>query len=308
MKFFMGPKPWPETVQELEALGHEHVELADAEVYLNATQNPRLIPPLPAGVKWVQHCFAGVNGLIDAGVISEDGLPWCNAKGAFGKPVAETALGLLLAAAHNHKKFALAGTWDIAREVDSTQKWLYPRAARSRVAIFGAGGIGRELIRLLEPFDCHITAVTRTGHAVEGADVNVAIGEADHVWGEADFIVSILPMTVQTAGLIDAACFRAMKPSALFINVGRGATVNTDDLVWALETGEIAGAAMDVVDPEPLPDGHPLFALPNATITPHIAASSQVAKHHIAQVVDANARAFAAGEPLSTRVDVQAGY
>ena len=97
---------------------------------------------------------------------------------------------------------------------------------------------------------------------VEGADEVVPMDKADHVWGSADFIFCILPATKDTEGLIDAAAFRAMKPSAIFINVGRGSTVVTDDLVDALREGEIAGAGLEVVDPEPLPDDHPLLSLP----------------------------------------------
>ena len=134
------------------------------------------------------------------------------------------------------------------------------------------------------------------------------MADAAHVWGEADVIFCILPATQETEGLIDAAKFRAMKPSALFINVGRGSTVVTDGLVDALREGEIAGAGLEVVDPEPLPDGHPLLSLPNCTMTPHMAASAHVAQFHLGAIFNANAAAWERGEAIPTRVDAEAGY
>ncbi|WP_165241665.1 D-isomer specific 2-hydroxyacid dehydrogenase family protein [Corynebacterium lizhenjunii] len=306
MKFYMGPRQWPETIADIQSAGHELVQdIHQAEVLVNTTPNPAKIS-VPGNIKWVQHCYTGVNQLIDAGVIHD--VPWCNTAGAFATPVAESALGLLLSVAHHHKAFALAASWSVARELDQSQAWVYPQAAPKRLAVFGAGGIGKEFIRMVAPFGLHITAVNRSGTQVPGADVTLAMADAAHVWGEADFIVCILPLTPDTAGLVDAAIFRAMKPSALFINVGRGGTVVTEDLVDALRSGEIAGAGLEVVDPEPLPDGHPLYTLPNCTMTPHMAASADVAKYHIGAVFNANAAAWEAGEEMPTRVDVERGY
>ncbi len=309
MKYFMGPETWQPMVDDLSAAGHERVEnLADAEVYVNTTPSPRRIPEMPDNIGWVQHCFTGVNQLIDAGLITPEGLPWCNSAGAFAKPVAECALGLLLSQAHQHKAFAQAGTWSVAKELDEAQEWIYDQQGPKNVAILGAGGIGKQLIALLKPFGVHITAVNRSGRPVEGADEVVAMADAAHVWGEADVIFCILPATAETEGLIDAAKFRAMKPSALFINVGRGSTVVTDDLVDALREGEIAGAGLEVVDPEPLPDGHPLLSLPNCTMTPHIGATKHVAQYHMGDIFNANAAAWGKGEPMPTQVDPEAGY
>lgn len=309
MKYFMGPETWQPTVDDLSAVGHERVEnLDDAEVYVNTTPSPRRIPEMPDNIGWVQHCFTGVNQLIDAELITPEGLPWCNSAGAFAKPVAECALGLLLSQAHQHKAFAQAGTWSVAKELDEAQEWIYDQQGPKKVAILGAGGIGKQLIALLKPFGVHITAVNRSGRPVEGADEVVAMADAAHVWGEADVIFCVLPATAETEGLIDAAKFRAMKPSALFINVGRGSTVVTDDLVDALREGEIAGAGLEVVDPEPLPDDHPLLSLSNCTMTPHIGATKHVAQYHMGDIFNANAAAWEKGEPMPTQVDPEAGY
>lgn len=296
---------------DIDAAGHQQVDSIDqAQVYINTSPKPEEVPAIPANIEFVQHCFTGVNQMIDAGIITESSIPWCNAAGAFAKPVAESALGLLLSQAHHHKRFALEATWDGAREIDESQAWLYsPNGhAPKRVAIFGAGGIGQELISMLKPFGVHITAVNRSGRAVEGADETHSLADATSVWSEADFIVLIMPLTEETNGLVDSAKFRAMKRSAILVNVGRGKLVNTDDLVEALRTGEIAGAGLEVMDPEPLPDGHPLWELKNCTMTPHMGASWQVADLHLGEIFNANARAWEEGKPLPTHVDPKAGY
>ncbi|MEO5305540.1 D-isomer specific 2-hydroxyacid dehydrogenase family protein [Corynebacterium sp. c25Ua_47] len=309
MRYFMGPDVWAATVADIDAAGHERVEsLAEAEVFVNTASDPAQTPEIPENIQWVQYCFTGVNRHIEAGLIRPDGLPWCNSAGAFAKPVAESALGLMLSQAHHHKAFALAKSWSVARELDESQAWLYDQQGPTRVLIVGAGGIGTQLMAYLRPFGVHITAVNRSGRPVDGADVTLPIERVDEAWGEADFVVSILPATAATKALFDAAVFRAMKPSAVFINVGRGSTVVTDDLVDALRTGEIAGAGLEVMDPEPLPDGHPLYELPNATLTPHMAASDHVAQYHLGAIFNANAAAWERGEDMPTRVDPDAGY
>lgn len=309
MRYFIGPDVWAPTVRDIDAAGHERVEsLAEAEVFVNTSSDPAAVPDLPENIQWVQYCFTGVNHLIEAGIIRSDGVPWCNSAGAFAKPVAESALGLLLSQAHHHKAFALAKSWSVARELDESQAWLYDQQGPQHVMIVGAGGIGRQLIAYLKPFGVHITAVNRSGRAVEGADVTIPIEQVDEVWGEADFVINILPATAATEHFFDAEIFRAMKNSAVFVNVGRGSTVVTDDLVEALREGSIAGAGLEVVDPEPLPEGHPLYDLPNATMTPHMGASFQVAEHHIGAIFNANAAAWERGEPMPTRVDPDAGY
>ena len=296
---------------DIDAAGHKEVDSIDqAQVYINTSSKAEDVPEMPANIEFVQHCFTGVNQMIESGVLTDNSVPWCNAAGAFAKPVAESALGLLLSQAHHHKRFALEATWDGAREIDESQAWLYtPNGhAPKRVAIFGAGGIGQELISMLAPFGVHITAVNRSGRKVAGADVTLPLSDATSVWSEADFIVLIMPLTEETIGLVDAAKFKAMKKSAILINVGRGKLVNTDDLVEALRTGEIAGAGLEVVDPEPLPDDHPLWGMKNCTMTPHMGASWQVADFHLGEIFNANAAAWEEGKPLPTLIDPKAGY
>jgi phosphoglycerate dehydrogenase-like enzyme len=125
---------------------------------------------------------------------------------------------------------------------------------------------------------------------------------------EADVVVNCLPMTPDTADMFDARVFKVMKPTAFFVNVGRGGTVDTDALVAALHAGMIAGAGLDVTDPEPLPADHPLWKAPNLIITPHYSAWSDVGRERRWLLYRENLRRFVAGEPLLSVVDPERGY
>lgn len=305
MKFHMHPERWDEVIAEVEEAGHAHVaDIADAE-FLIFNGRPRDFPdPLPEGIRFIQWPFAGVDHLIARGVMTSS-VRWANAAGVYARPVAEVALGLIIAQFHQFKATTLAGSFTHKEKVEATQQWLF---RDKTVALFGAGGIARELMEMLRPFDVHTIAVNRSGDEVAGADETFALDAAGEVWGRADIVVLSMPLTDQTRGLVGADKFRQMKDSALLVNVGRGALVVTDDLVEALNDAQIAGAAMDVTDPEPLPEGHPLWAMDNVLISPHIAAPAEVARMLIGEQVIANAAAFERGEQMPTEVDVEAGY
>jgi phosphoglycerate dehydrogenase-like enzyme len=125
---------------------------------------------------------------------------------------------------------------------------------------------------------------------------------------EADYIVNCAPLTPQTTGLFDQTFFAAMKPAAYFLSVGRGSSTVTDDLVAALQARRIAGAALDVTDPEPLPPAHPLWRLPNVIITPHISGDTPLADQARRAMVRENLRRYVAGDALYAVVDVERGY
>ncbi len=125
---------------------------------------------------------------------------------------------------------------------------------------------------------------------------------------EADYIVNCAPLTPQTTDLFDQTFFAAMKPAAYFLSVGRGRSTVTDDLVAALQARRIAGAALDVTDPEPLPPAHPLWRLPNVIITPHISGDTPLADQARRAVVRENLRRYVAGDALYAVVDVERGY
>ena len=242
------------------AAGHEPVGLEEAE-FLIYTGGP-LPDPLPESVGFVQFVFSGIDRLLDAGVI-RPGVRWANAAGVYGRPVAEIALTLLLSQLHHVKTATLASSFSARGAIDAAQGWLIDGGT---VAIIGAGGIADALIPMLRPFGVKVIAVNRSGRPVEGADETYPQSKAGHVWEEADAFILAAPLTEETSGMVDAGVLARMKRSAVVVNVGRGELIVTDDLVAALRDGDRRGRD-GRHRPEPLPDGHPLWRLPNCTIT-----------------------------------------
>ena len=176
------------------------------------------------------------------------------------------------------------------------------------MVVLGAGGITTSLLQLLAPFRCPVTVVRRSGEPVEGAARTVAMDELDAVLADALVVVLALALTPETRHVIGAGQLAAMRDDAWLVNVARGPHVDTDALVTALRDGAIGGAGLDVTDPEPLPDGHPLWSLPNCLITPHTANPWQTAQPLLARRITDNVRRSAAGEPLVGLVDLDRGY
>jgi phosphoglycerate dehydrogenase-like enzyme len=161
-----------------------------------------------------------------------------------------------------------------------------------RVLIIGAGAIGEALATRL--IACEST-VTRVARSVR--DGVHAVSELPELLPDAEIVVLLLPLTPETTGLVDAEFLGLMRDGALLVNAARGPVVVTDDLVTELQSGRI-NAAMDVTDPEPLPEGHPLWSLPNALITPHVAGTVQGLMPRAFDLLDAQLRRYIAGEPL----------
>jgi phosphoglycerate dehydrogenase-like enzyme len=248
--------------------------------------------------EWVQLPSAGIDWLFDQDLY-RSGITWTCAKGAFGDAVAELALGLLIAG------FRCIGAYARA------DRWL-PEEGRtlsgSHLAILGAGGIASALLELLKPFGVETSVVRRSPRPVPLADRVVTMGELPKVLSAADAVVLALPLTEATRGVIGAEELAAMKPDAWLVNVGRGKLVDTSALVKALSDGSIGGAALDVTDPEPLPDGHPLWTLPNVILTPHVGATAPMSAGPFSHLVGENLRRWRSDEPLLGLVDADAGY
>jgi D-3-phosphoglycerate dehydrogenase len=174
--------------------------------------------------------------------------------------------------------------------------------------IIGTGGIGRALASFLQPLGASVLAMNRSGAPMPGARETYPVERLLDVIGRADFVVVAAAHTPATHQLIDARALKSMKPGAWLINVARGGLVDTDALVQALRDGTIGGAALDVTDPEPLPDGHPLWTLPDVLITPHVANTWRMAIPDLKRLIERNVRAFALGEPLEGLVDPALGY
>jgi len=172
------------------------------------------------------------------------------------------------------------------------------------VVIMGVGGIGAEAARHCAHFGMNVIAVdARREDVPEGVATMVRPDKLDEVLPEADFVIMTIPHTPETKGLMNADKFKLMKKSAFLINIGRGMTVKLDDLVEALRVGEIRGAGLDVYEEEPLRSDHPLWAMPNVLLTPHVAAYGPYLEERRTEVLMDNARRFAKGEQLRNLVD-----
>ena len=178
----------------------------------------------------------------------------------------------------------------------------------ANVTILGGGGITERLLHLLQPFECRITVVRNSDVAMDGADEVLEADRYVDALADADLVVLALALTPDTEGMLSRNEFELMRPGAWIVNVARGRHIVTDDLVWALEQGIIGGAVLDVTEPEPLPDDHPLWTLPNCIITPHVGNTPEMEVPLLSERVTTNVRLFAAGEPLVGHVDPQRGY
>jgi D-3-phosphoglycerate dehydrogenase len=166
-----------------------------------------------------------------------------------------------------------------------------------------AGAIGRELIAMLEPHEVEIVAVTRSGR-----DGTLPVERLGEVWGAADHFVIAAPATDGTRHLVGAEELAQMRSHTWIVNIARGALIDPDALVDALREERIGGAALDVTEPEPLPDDHPLWDEPRALITPHVANPQQTMDRDLAERVRENVLRFAAGEALLAPVSRDRGY
>jgi D-3-phosphoglycerate dehydrogenase len=296
----VGPDPMPEIVAAVREGGGIVVDAADAEAIVWLGNDPAVLAPqLHEGVRWVQLFHAGVENWLASGSI-DTGRVWSSAASVFSTQVAEHALALMLAGVHRIGEGAQAERWE---------ERFGGLLAGASVLIVGAGGIGSALIEMLGPFDVEIVAVTRRGLPVPGARSTIASARlGEEQWRRADVVVLAAPATPATRHLVDERVLRALPSNAWVVNVARGSLIDTGALVTALDQGWIGGAALDVCDPEPLPEGHPLWRHPRAILTPHAAAPPAQVTASMALRVRENVGHWLAGEPLTGAIDLQRGY
>jgi phosphoglycerate dehydrogenase-like enzyme len=287
-------------VVAVEAGGGLVVEPAEAEALVWAdAARPDLLPEVLAGttgLRWVQLPFAGIENFTH---LLDTERTWTCGKGVYAPPVAEHALAMALAGLRHLVGYGRARRWEapVGRNLIG-----------ANVVILGGGEIARELLGLLHPFGVTSTVVRRRPTPVEGATRTVGADRLHEVLPDADVVVLALALTPETEGIIAAPELALMGTDAWIVNVARGRHIVTDDLVAALRAGSIGGAALDVTEPEPLPEPHPLWELPNVLITPHVGNTPEMGVPLLAARVTENVRRFAVGEPLLGLVDVEQGY
>ena len=284
----------PDLERAVREGGGELAALEDADGLVWLGGKPGELPELPGSVRWVQLPSAGVEQWLRAGRI-DGSRAWTSATGAFGLPVAEHALALMLAGDKALHAFARETSW-----VDDGRHHVRALEGET-VTIVGAGGIGRALMDMLEPHDVEVLAVTRSGR-----DGTLPVDRIDEIWPKADHFVIAAPATDATKHIVGEAELAAMQAHSWIVNIARGSLIDTDALVAALD--RIGGAALDVTDPEPLPDGHPLWEAPNVLITPHVANPPSAMDRDLAKRVQENVRRFGAGEELEAPVSPENGY
>jgi len=281
--------------------------VADAEVLVGScseeilAQGPRL--------RWIQVYSAGVDRCMGHADLLQGDRILTNGQKIGSPALAEHAIALMMAlvrALDVYHANQLDGSWQ--RDVGMERQDFMELEGRT-VLIVGLGGIGTQTAKRAHGLGMRVIA-TR-GSRREGPDYVEYVGLADETLelaGQADVVINTAPLTDETRGLFDSEFFRAMKPTAYFVSVGRGASTVTDDLVAALNNGEIAGAGLDVTDPEPLPAGHPLWTTPRVLISPHTAGRSDKGRDRLFLLVAENLRRYVAGEPLLSVVDLERGY
>lgn len=247
-------------------------------------------------IEWVQLPFAGVDAFAD---VLTNNVKFTSAKGAYRQPVAEHALALMLALARKLPERVMAKSWGKKFAVS-----LYD----SKVLIIGGGGITEELLRLLAAFDTQVNVIRKHPRPMSHANQVLSFDQLDVQVAEADFIVLAAALTAETDGLFSHKRFELMKPTAYLVNIARGKMVDSEALQAALTQGLLAGAAIDVTDPEPLPDRHPLWSAPNLLITPHTADTNAQVIKLFSERLAINVKAWLGLGSWIGEVDPKLGY
>jgi len=256
---------------------------------------------------WIQLSTAGVERCLQEPAIRERHLLVTNLQRAAGPSMAEHVIAVMLVLSRHLDWF-----FQEQQQARWTRGEDAPRPADlegKTVLVVGLGGIGTEVARRAHALGMRVTATRASGH--NGPDFVSYVGLPDELTKlakDADFVVNCTPLTPQTTGIFNSAFFADMKPTAYFLSVGRGKSTVTADLIAALKEGRIAGAGLDVVDPEPLPAESPLWHLPNVIVTPHVSANTPLAEEERDALLRENLRRYVAGEPMLAVVDLERGY
>ncbi|QIX26678.1 2-hydroxyacid dehydrogenase [Nocardioides sp. JQ2195] len=251
--------------------------------YMKWADQPRVLAAL-SSLKVVNTLTAGVDAIKDH---VPEGVQLCNGRGIHNASTAELAVTLVLA--------SLRGVPDFVRAQDrgAWQPTVTESLADKTVMIVGHGSIGKSIEERLSGFECDVVRVART--ARQGVH---PLSEIDDLLPGADVVILIVPLTDETRGLVDEGFLERMRDGALLVNLARGPVVDTDALLSALHTGRLS-AALDVTDPEPLPEGHPLWEAPNLLVVPHVGGASSAMWPRAHRVIREQLERFASGEPLA---------
>ncbi|MGO4146409.1 D-2-hydroxyacid dehydrogenase [Paenarthrobacter sp. YAF11_1] len=253
-------------------------------------------------LKWVHVSAAGVSQHLFDELINSD-VAYTNSRGVLSRAIAEFALGFVLDIAKDSQgslKLQQGGRWQhrVTRKVQG-----------QRALVVGTGSIGREIAALFSAVGLRVSGAGRSSRPGHGCFEEIHSSQRlALVVRDFDYVVLAAPLTDDTRHLVDEDVLSAMRPTAHLINVGRGELVDTDALVDALGSGSIAGAALDVVHPEPLPAEHPLWSMDNVILTPHMSGDTEDYLDDLGKLFVANLQRFSRGQPLHNVVDKKLGF
>jgi phosphoglycerate dehydrogenase-like enzyme len=259
-------------------------------------------------IRWIQLLSAGVERCVALPALAERGIVLTNMQKIAAPVMSEHVLAFVLGLARGFASYVPLqrdGRWS-EDAVEPARMWSLEGRT---MLVVGLGGIGTEVARRANGLGMTVIAIRNSSREGPPYVSEVGLSPELHTFAKrADVIVNTLPLTPETRGIYDKAFFDAAKRGALFINVGRGASVVTADLIAALKDGTVGGAGLDVTDPEPLPADHPLWRAPNVLITPHVSAVVELGEEPRWLIVRENLRRFSAGGRLLSEVDVKRGY
>ncbi len=298
--------PDAEAESDEEARRRLDAALAGTEVLLSSSVLiPDDILTRVPGLRWIQLTSAGVDRMLDNPLLRA-GVSVTTVSGIHAVPIGEYVLGAMLAFAKGLPRAAKA---------QAERLWQpYPaeELLGKTVGIIGLGAIGGKVAELTHALGMRVLAVKRTAKVretgVNGVDELMPVTDLPYLLSESDYVVVSVPLTPDSRGMIGESELRSMRPSAVIINIARGAIIDEAALVRALNEGQIAGAALDVFDQEPLPTESELWLMDNVIVTPHVSGGTPRYMELAMNVFAENLRRYLSGEPLSNLVDVQRGY
>ncbi len=291
----------------VESVEQARKEAVDAQAVLGYCDEEMLSGS--PGLFWVQVYAAGVERCVANPSMKNGNRLLTNGQRIGSPALAEHSIAMMMMLARGLDVYyanQLSGEWKRNTELDRTD---HLELEGRTLLVVGLGGIGTQVAKRGHGLEMRVIA-TRNSRR-EGPDYVDYVGlshELNELAAQADVVINTAPLTDQTRGIFNSAFFDAMKPEAFFISVGRGGSTVTDDLVVALTSGSIAGAGLDVTDPEPLPKGHPLWTTPRVIISPHTAGRSDKGRDRLYLMVKENLRRYVNGEPMLSVVDIERGY
>ena len=250
-------------------------------------------------LKWIHCLSSGTEGLMADPVVERPGLLVTCSKGIHGIPMANHVMGFILSFL---RRFPELG---VNQRAHQWQRPMPDEATGKQICIIGMGNIGREVARVAQAFGMRVVGIRRTQAPVEFVNEIRPTEDLDQVLAQSDFTIMLLPINEQTRGFMTAQRFAAMKKESVFINVGRGQTVDEQALVESLQSGHLGGAALDAFSTEPLSENSPLWDLPNVIITPHLAADTPAYMSRAFGLAAQNLPLYLAQKPLVSQVDLK---